>query len=87
MIYPRAEDAKNYYIMGMDYDLGKAAGVAVEQTIFWLHDKKGMSLEDAYHLCSVGVDFAISEAVDKNLVMYGTIPKSFFKKQEPYWTK
>jgi acetamidase/formamidase len=87
MHYPWAEDAKNYYVMGMDYDLGKAASVAAVETVNWLHEHKGLSLEDAYHLSSVGVDFAISEAVDKNLVVYSAIPKSYFKQQTPYWTK
>jgi acetamidase/formamidase len=87
MRYPWAEDATNYYILGMDYDLGKAASVAVTETISWLHENKGLTLEDAYHLSSVGIDFAISEAVDKNLVIYGTIPKAYFKQKTPYWTK
>jgi acetamidase/formamidase len=87
MRFPWAEDATNYYILGMDLDLGKAASSAVVETINWLHDNKGLSLEDAYHLSSVGVDFAISEAVDKNLVIYGTIPKAYFKTKTPYWTQ
>jgi acetamidase/formamidase len=87
MRYPWAEDAANYYILGMDYDLGKAASVAAVETINWLHMNKGLSLEDAYHLSSVGIDFAISEAVDKNLVIYATIPKAYFKQKTPYWTK
>jgi acetamidase/formamidase len=85
MRFPWAEDATNYYILGMDPDLGKAASSAVAETINWLHDNKGLSLEDAYHLSSVGVDFAISEAVDVNLVVYGAIPKAYFKTQTPYW--
>ena len=87
MHFPWAEDATNYYILGMDPDLNKAASSAVVETIHWLHDNKGLSLEDAYHLSSVGVDFAIAEAVDKNLVIYGTVPKAYFKTKTPYWTK
>ncbi len=87
MQYPWAEDASNYYVLGMDEDLGKAASVAAVQTLHWLHDHKGLSLEDAYHLSSIGVDFAISEAVDKNLTIYATIPKAYFKTKTPYWTK
>ena len=85
MTYPWAEDADNYYILGMDHDLGKAAESAVTETIHWLHDKKGLSLSDAYHLCSVGVDFSISQAVDQNLIIYGAIPKATFTKKTPYW--
>jgi acetamidase/formamidase len=86
MRFPWAEDAANYYILGMDPDLGKAAESAVTETIHWLHDKKGLSLSDAYHLCSVGVDFSISQAVDQNLIIYGAIPKATFVRQTPYWT-
>jgi acetamidase/formamidase len=85
MRFPWAEDAANYYILGMDPDLGKAADSAVTETIHWLHDKKGLSLTDAYHLCSVGVDFAIAQAVDQNLIIYGTIPKATFKQKTAYW--
>jgi acetamidase/formamidase len=85
MHFPWAEDAQNYYVLGMDPDLGKAARSSAIETIDWLHDKKGLSLEDAYHLCSVGVDFAIAQAVDQNLIVYSAIPKAYFKKKEPYW--
>jgi acetamidase/formamidase len=87
MHFPWAEDKANYYILGMDPDLAKAASSAAVETIHWLHDNKGLSLEDAYHLCSVGVDFAISEAVDQNLVIYATVPKAYFTKKTPYWAK
>ncbi len=87
MRFPWAEDAANYYVLGMDPDLGKAASSAAVETINWLHDKKGLSLEDAYHLSSIGVDFAISEAVDQNLVIYATIPKAYFTKKTPYWAR
>jgi acetamidase/formamidase len=85
MKWPWAEDAQNYYVLGMDPDLDAAAKSAVTETIHWLHDKKGMSLEDAYHLSSVGVDFAIAQAVDQNLIIYGAIPKSSFAKKDVYW--
>jgi acetamidase/formamidase len=87
MHYPWAEDATNYYVLGMDKDLNKAAASAAVETVQWLHEHKDLSLEDAYHLSSVGVDFAIAEAVDVNLVVYSAIPKAYFKQQTPYWTK
>jgi hypothetical protein len=33
------------------------------------------------------VDFGVAEAVDLNLVMYGKVPKGWFKAKTPYWTK
>jgi acetamidase/formamidase len=87
MEFPYAEDAKNFYILGMDLDLGKALASAIQQTIKFLGKQYGMSAPDAYSLCSTAIDFAVSEAVDTNLVMYGTVPKAYFKEKFPYWKK
>jgi acetamidase/formamidase len=87
MKWPWVEDATNYYVLGMDPDLGKAAAAAEVETLKWLKANKGMSTEDAYHLASVGLDLAVSQAVDQNLIMYVTIPKADFAQKTPYWTK
>lgn len=87
MALPWAEDAKNFYIMGMDPDLDLAAKSAVTETVGFLVSHMGMTPSDAYSLTSVGIDFSIAEAVDQNLTIYGTIPKSHFKKAFPYWGK
>jgi acetamidase/formamidase len=84
MAFPRAEDAQNYYILGMDPDLDVALKNAVKETVAFLQ-ARGLSASDAYSLSSVGVDFAVSEAVDRNLVIYGKIPKSIFKAKQEYW--
>ena len=84
MKFPRAEDAENFYILGMDKDLDMAAQSAVRETFQFLQTK-GLSPSDAYSLESVGVDFALSEAVDENLVIYGKIPKAIFKTKQSYW--
>jgi len=84
MVFPRAEDAQNFYILGMDPDLNLALKKAVKETVVFLQTK-GLSPSDAYSLASVGVDFAVSEAVDRNLVIYGKIPKAIFKTKQEYW--
>ena len=84
---PWAEDADNYYIMGMDLDLDVALRRAVEETVKFLVAKKGLTPLEAYSLCSTSIDFAVAEAVDENLVMYGKVSKSWFKAKTPYWTK
>jgi acetamidase/formamidase len=84
MTYPRAEDAQNFYILGMDPDLDLALKKAVKETVIFLQGR-GLSASDAYSLASVGVDFAVSEAVDRNLVIYGKIPKAIFKTKQEYW--
>jgi acetamidase/formamidase len=85
MDMPYAEDAKNYYILGMDHDLGKALANAVKETVKFLGKQYGMSPSDAYSLCSTIIDFGVAEAVDENLTMYGTVPKAYFAKKYPYW--
>jgi acetamidase/formamidase len=84
MKFPRAEDAANYYVMGMDEDLDLALKNAVLEAVEFLK-ARGLSETDAYSLSSVGVHFEIAEAVDKTLVVYGMIPKSIFKTKTAYW--
>ena len=85
MDFPYAEDAKNFYILGMDHDLGKALASSIKETVKFLGKQYGMSPRDAYSLCSTIIDFGVAEAVDENLTMYGTVPKAYFTKKFPYW--
>jgi acetamidase/formamidase len=87
MAFPYAEDAENYYIMGMNTDLDLALKAAVKETVDFLQKRADLSAPDAYTLASIGVNFAVGEAVDGNLLIYGAVPKSIFKKQEPYWNR
>jgi len=41
---------------------------------------------EAYAIASLGVDFRVAEAVDSMLVIYGVIPKRFFKTNPAYWS-
>jgi acetamidase/formamidase len=85
MIWPRAEDATHYYIMGMDLDLDEALKQAVQETVKFLQQERGLSAADAYSLASIAVDFRVGEAVDNVLMVYGAIPKSIFKTKTEYW--
>jgi acetamidase/formamidase len=85
MTAPFAEDAQNFYVLGMDPDLDKALTNTIKETVKFLGARFGLSPADAYSLCSTGIDFGLAEAVDQNLVMYATLPKSYFSKKFPYW--
>ena len=85
MEMPLVEDKANFYVLGMDHDLGKALTNSIRNTVVFLGTKYGLSPQDAYSLCSTGIDFGLAEAVDLNLVMYGKVPKSYFKKKFSYW--
>ncbi len=84
---PRAETATHYISIGMDQDLNLALRGAVQETVKFLMQEKGLSTEEAYSLASIGVDFRIAEAVNIVQVVYGMIPKSLFSRNAPYWYK
>jgi acetamidase/formamidase len=83
---PRAEDAENYYAMGLDLHLDAAMKKAVQETVELLQEKGHMTAAEAYAVASMGVDFKVAEAVDSVQVIYGTIPKKYFKQNPPYWS-
>src|SRR5258708_7369215 len=78
MKWPRAEDADNYYVMGMDVDLDAALKEAALETIAFLQREKGLSPADAYSLASIAVHYTVGEAVDQVQLVYGAIPKKIF---------
>src|SRR5207245_781659 len=78
MKWPRAEDADNYYVIGMDADLDVALKQAAVETIAFLQREKGLSPADAYSLASIAVNYTIGEAVDQVQMVYGAIPKKIF---------
>ena len=87
MKWPRAEDANNYYVMGMDRDLDVALKEAAQETIKFLQRERGLSPEDAYSLASIAVNYVVAEAVDDVLMVYGEIPKKIFTTNGPFWSK
>src|SRR6266481_2919858 len=59
MRWPRAEDAANYYAMGMDLDLDEAMKQAAQETVELLEEKAGLTAAEAYSVASLGVDFRV----------------------------
>jgi len=76
---PRGETPTHWIAMGLDPDLNQAMINAVRDAIDFLVTEKHMSREDAYALCSVAVDFNVTQAVDGTKGIHGLIPKSIFK--------
>ena len=76
---PRGETPTHYIAMGLDPNLDEALRKAVRDAIDFLVTEKHLSREDAYMLCSVGVDFNVTQAVDGTKGVHGMIPKSIFK--------
>ena len=76
---PRGETPTHFIAMGLNPDLTEALKMAVREAIDFLVTEKHLSREDAYMLCSVGVDFNVTQAVDGTKGVHAMIPKSIFK--------
>lgn len=83
---PRAETATHYLTFGLDPDLNKAMHQATLETIDFLKEKEGYDFFQAYALTSIGVDFHVTQDVDKTNGIHGMIPKKLFvNDSSPYW--
>lgn len=76
---PRGETPTHWIAMGLDPSLDQATIYAVRDAIDFLVTEQHLSREDAYALCSVAVDFDITQAVDGTKGVHAMIPKSIFK--------
>ena len=86
MKWPRAEDANNYYVLGMDVDLNIAMSEATQEAVNFLQQQRKLSPGDAYALSSIATNFGISETVNHVRVIYGAIPKKIFSTNPPFWS-
>jgi acetamidase/formamidase len=86
MKWPQAEDAANFYVMGMDVVLDKAMSEAVQETVNLLQKTRGLTAADSYSLASIGVNYVVGETVDQVKMIYGEIPKKMFLKGSPFWS-
>ena len=69
-----------YHTTGMGPDLMENAKKAVRAMIDWLVRDQGLSLHEAYAICSVAGDLKISEVVDiPNWVVSMTVPRGIFQ--------
>ncbi len=77
--WPRGETPTHWIAMGLDPDLNQAIVHATREAIDFLVTEKHLTREDAYALCSVAVDFNVTQAVDGTKGVHAMIPKSIFK--------
>lgn len=76
---PRAENATDFIVMGIDVDLDRSMRLAVAEAIKFLVEEKKLTEAKAFSLCSLVVDFHVAEAVDGRQVVVGKIPKHIFQ--------
>jgi len=85
----RAETPTHYIVMGLDEDLRLAMRKAILETIAFLGETRHLDFFDALGLASIGVDYEVTEVVDKTNGIHAMIPKKLFKDYKPasYWFK
>ncbi len=78
LTWPRAETPTHIISMGIDSSLSNAAKIALHEMMDYLMTERHLTREDAYQLCSVAVDFDITQLVDGPVGVHGMLPKSIF---------
>lgn len=74
---PMAETPTHIISLGFGNSLDAAFESALKQMISWLEKNVGISAEDAYILCSIAVNFHITQVVNiPNKGVHGMLPKS-----------
>lgn len=84
----RAETPAHYIVMGMDVELSRAMHKAISGSVDFLKETQGLDFFHALSLCSIGVDYRVTQVVDNTKGIHAMIPKSYFtsdKPTEPYW--
>jgi acetamidase/formamidase len=76
---PMAETPTHWIVMGFHKDLNEAMKIAIRDAIEFISRTKGLSREEAYMLCSLAMDFRVTQVVDGNKGIHGMIPKDIFK--------
>ncbi len=74
--WPRAETPTHYITMGLHPDLNEAVKMATREMIDFLMSERGLSRDDAYILCSLAVDFHVTQNVDDTKGVHAMLPKS-----------
>ena len=78
LLQPRAETPTHLITMGMDPDLDQCLAIALREMIALLGEH-GLSREDAYTLCSLAVDFRITQTVNVSRGVHAMLPKALLR--------
>jgi acetamidase/formamidase len=73
---PRAETPTHLVTMGMDPDLDQCLAIALRDMIAWIVERRGLSREDAYMLCSLAVDFRVTQTVNVSRGVHAMLRKA-----------
>ncbi len=73
--YPRAETPTHYISMGMHEDLDIAMKIALKEMIGFICGRTNLTTADAYQLCSLAVDFHVTQTVNGEKGVHGMLRK------------
>ena len=76
LAYPRGETPTHWITMGMDPSLDRCLEIALRDMIVLLGEKAGLSRADAYMLCSLAVDFRVTQTVNQHRGVHAMLRKS-----------
>jgi acetamidase/formamidase len=76
---PLLETESAWVTHGFGDTLDEAMYMAADQTMWTLTHRFGLTIDDAYSLCSVAVDFGVTQVVDGVLGCHGIVPKVMFR--------
>ncbi len=75
--WPRAETPTHVITMAFDPDLDACVVIALRNMITLICDRKGLSREDAYTLCSLAADLRVTQVVNGNKGIHVMLDKSY----------
>jgi acetamidase/formamidase len=78
LVRPRAETADHFITLAFDEDLDVAARLAVRDMIGWLVEDWKLAPSEAYALCSLAGDLAVTQVVNRNRGVHVKLPKAVF---------
>ena len=82
LVWPRAETATHWIVMGLNPSLEEAMRIAVRETIDFITNRfPHLTREEAYMIASVAVDYHVTQVVDVTKGVHGRIPKAIFASQ------
>ncbi len=73
--FPRAETKTHYISMGLHEDLDLAMKQALREMIAFIVSRTNLSSADAYQLCSLAVDFHVTQTVNGEKGVHGLLKK------------
>lgn len=76
LTYPRAETPTHFITMGMDSDLDQAMKKALREMIAFICSRTALSRQEAYQLCSLAVDFRVTQTVNGEKGIHGMLKRS-----------